>query len=93
MLAAAVLRAGCLLATDPVAAVAELGAALLRQVDVELAVAAVPMPGSCEFLNTACLTEYGHRLASVSPGCRQCVAVVAGSRNAWHQIYSICIRL
>lgn len=43
------LRAGCLLATDPVAAVAELGAALLRQLDVELALAAVPTPGSCEY--------------------------------------------
>lgn len=50
LLAAAVLRAGCLLATDPVAAVAELGAALLRQLDVELALAAVPAPGSCECL-------------------------------------------
>ena len=50
ILAAAVLRAGCLLATDPVAAVAELGAALLRQLDVELALAAVPAPGSCTSL-------------------------------------------
>ncbi len=37
-------RNRCLLTTDPVAAVAALGAALLRQVDVELALAMVPVP-------------------------------------------------
>ena len=48
-LAARVLEAACLLATDPVAGVAALGTALLRQIDVEVAVASLPGPRTpCE---------------------------------------------
>ena len=48
-----VLRAACLLATDPAASVASLGAQLLRQLDVELAVAAIPAPSPSAYFLAA----------------------------------------
>lgn len=69
-LAAEVLEAACLLATDPVAGVAALGTALLRQIDVEVAVAALPGPRTqCElvFLAPADLTPIPWQRCL--PGC------------------------
>ena len=80
-LAAQVLEGACLLATDPVAGVAALGTALLRQIGVEVAVASLPGPRApSESVPLTCSrgASPAHRSLSV-----QCHSLPASGRAWW----------
>ncbi len=74
-LAADVLESGCLLATDPVAGVAALGTALLRQIGVEVAVASLPGPSTpSETVPRTCSRGASPTHRSLSVPCRSLLA-------------------